>query len=175
MTYWWLIPLVVGRLAWPFVEYLIHGILSHRLKTFVSPMHWGHHKNPHNVFTSPVAWVPISLLLWGIGTLLLGLPTSSAFIVGLLLGFLRYEYLHWRLHFRAPRHARERQLRAHHLAHHFCNPKMYHGVTTRMWDRVFGTLPADYERDYARVVDRPLLTGKSNLGMLWPRPASRDG
>jgi len=158
-----------GLLAWPFVEYLIHGLLSHRFQTFVSPMHWGHHQRPHNVFTSPIAWVPVSLLFWIGATFVVGMAAAGAFIGGLLLGFLRYEYVHWRIHFRAPRTKRQRRMRAHHLAHHFCNPKMYHGVTTRFWDRVFGTLPAEHERDYERGAQRPVLTGPSNLGVLWPR------
>ncbi len=171
MSVAWTLPFAVGLLSWSFVEYLVHGILSHRFKTFVSPLHWGHHKNAHNVFTSPLAWVPILMLFWAAGSLLVGMAASGAFTAGLLLGFLRYEYLHWRIHFRAPRNRRERQRRAHHLAHHFCNPKMYQGVTTRFWDRVFGTLPADAERDYAKVADRPPLSGGSNLGALWRRPS----
>ena len=76
--------------------------------------------------------------------------------------------MHWRIHFRAPRNARERRLRAHHLAHHYCDARNYHGVTTRFWDRVLGTLPADHERDYARVEDHPPLEGKSNFGQVRP-------
>lgn len=166
----WATAFVLGISSWSFVEYLIHGILSHRYKTFVSPMHWGHHKNARNVFTTPVAWVPVSLLFWGIGAALFGISASTAFTVGLLLGFLRYEYVHWRIHFRQPRSPRQELLRRHHLAHHFCNPKMYHGVTTRLWDRVFGTLPANAEGDYERVAATPLLSGSSNLGVLWRRP-----
>ena len=77
--------------------------------------------------------------------------------------------MHWRFHFRPPASERERRLRAHHLAHHFRNPRAYHGVTTRFWDRVFGSLPAECERDYAAVIDLPPLEGRSNLGQLLPR------
>ena len=62
---------------------------------------------------------------------------------------------------------REATLRSHHLAHHFVNPRAYHGVTTRRWDRVFGTLPESWERDYARGGDRPPLEGDSNLRLIW--------
>jgi hypothetical protein len=41
--------------------------------------------------------------------------------------------MHWRFHFREPRSKRERLLRSHHLAHHFCNSRVYHGVSTRLW------------------------------------------
>jgi hypothetical protein len=32
-----------GFASWGFIEYVIHGLLSHRFKTFVTPLHWGHH------------------------------------------------------------------------------------------------------------------------------------
>ncbi len=151
--------------VWGFslLEYLIHGVLSHRFETPVSPLHWGHHKSPRAVFTSPLAWVPTALLLLGVFTLLFGFPAAACLVAGLVVGFGRYEYVHWRIHFRAPRNARERLLRNHHLAHHFVSPKVYHGVTTRLWDRVFRTLPASWEADYARVDGYAPLRGASNL------------
>jgi sterol desaturase/sphingolipid hydroxylase (fatty acid hydroxylase superfamily) len=159
----------LGLVLWPVIEYGIHGVLAHRLRSFVSPLHWEHHKHPRRVFTSPLAWVPGAALLFGVFAYLLGAATAGALVAGVLAGFGRYEYLHWRFHFREPRSARERRLRAHHLAHHFRNPKAYHGVTTRLFDRLLGTLPAEHESDYAAVADRPPLTGPSNLGTLLPR------
>lgn len=167
---------LVGYVGWGLVEYGIHGLLSHRFRTFVTPMHWGHHKTPAAVFTSPVAWVPIALLLWIAAAGLVGAGLASAFSAGLLGGFARYEWLHWRIHFRTPRSERERVLRAHHLAHHFVNPRMYHGVTTQRWDRAFGTLPGERERerDYARVANHPPIAGPSNLGLVFnPRASLR--
>jgi len=162
---------VVGFFAWSFLEYLIHGLMSHRWRTFASPLHWEHHREPHRVFTSVLVWAPSGLLLFLLLAAVLGWQAAGALSGGILIGFLRYEYVHWRIHFRAPRTARQELLRRHHLAHHFRNPKAYHGVTTRFWDRVFGTLPASYAEDYARVAHHPPLVGKSNFGSLWPRRA----
>jgi hypothetical protein len=155
-----------GLLAWPLVEYGVHGLLAHRWRTFVTPLHWGHHRQPRAVFTSPLAWVPAALLLFAAGALGVGWPLSGAFMLGLLAGFLRYERVHWRIHFRAPRSRRERLRRAHHLAHHFVNPRAYHGVTTPLFDRLLGTLPGSWRDDYARVADREPLSGSSNLAEL---------
>jgi len=158
---------LLGFLSWGLVEYAVHGVLSHRLKTFVSPLHWGHHRDPRAVFTAPLAVAPATLLVLALACWLLGAAAGIAFTAGLFAGFVRYERVHFRIHFREPRGERERILRAHHLAHHFVNPRAYHGVTTRRWDRAFGTLPASFERDYERGADRPPLEGESNLLSIW--------
>jgi hypothetical protein len=155
--------LSIGGLSWSFVEYLIHGILAHRFKTPVSPLHWGHHRTPAAVFTSPIAWVPTGCVIFGLAAWAVGLLLAAAFMAGLLAGFFRYEFVHWRIHFREPRTRRQARLRSHHLAHHFVNPRVYHGVTTRFWDHVFRTLPEGWENDYARAAARPPIQGPSNL------------
>lgn len=159
--------LAAGHASWGFVEYLIHGILSHRFRTPVSPLHWGHHREPHAVFTAPIAWVPVASILYVALALAVGWGPAGAFLLGLLIGFGRYEYAHWRIHFRVPRTPKEQLLHDHHLAHHFRDPKSYCGVTTRMWDRVFGTLPDTWREDHACVADRPPLEGPSNLRAIW--------
>jgi dihydroceramide fatty acyl 2-hydroxylase len=158
-----------GFLVWPFLEYLIHGVLSHRFRTPAAAMHWSHHRDASRVFTPVTVWLPIALLLWAGGAQLVGAAPAGAVVLGVLAGFLRYEHVHWRIHFRAPVNAREELRRVHHLSHHFRDPNAYHGVTTRFWDRVFGTLPAHHRDDYARVASRAPLTGESNFGRLLPR------
>lgn len=158
----------LGLALWPLVEYGIHGGLSHAWRTPVSPLHWEHHIHPERVFTSPLAWVPSLAAIYALAALGLGALPAGGLALGLLAGFLRYERIHYRIHFCTPRNERERQLRAHHLAHHFRNPRAYYGVSTPFWDRVFGSLPASAAADYARVADRPPLSGRSNFGGIWP-------
>ena len=157
------LSLFLGLLSWSFVEYLVHGILAHRYQTFVTTIHGQHHGHPEQVFTSPASWVPVALILFLAGVPLVGTDLAAGFVFGLLIGFLHYEWVHWHIHFRPARTARQRRLRDHHLAHHHVNPRAYHGVTTRFWDRVFGTLPSTFQADYARVEARPPLQGESNF------------
>jgi hypothetical protein len=160
-------PILVGFFFWGLLEYAIHGLLAHRWKTFVSPLHWNHHRDPRNVFTTPIAVLPITLFMFVATSLAAGPFHAACFVFGVLAGFSRYEWMHWRFHFREPRNHRERLLRSHHLAHHFCNARVYHGVSTRFWDRIFGTLPAGWEGDYAQVANRPPLKGESNFAEIW--------
>jgi dihydroceramide fatty acyl 2-hydroxylase len=157
----------LGLFVWTVIEYTIHGPLSHRWKTFVSPLHWTHHRSPRNVFTSPLAAVPVAGLLFAISYAATGLLAAAVFVSAVLVGFIHYERVHWRIHFRLPRNSRERRLRSHHLAHHFENPRAYWGVTTRIWDRVFGTLPTTWPDDYAKFENAAPLVGDSNLRAVW--------
>jgi sterol desaturase/sphingolipid hydroxylase (fatty acid hydroxylase superfamily) len=158
---------LAGWLFWSLLEYVIHGVLAHRFRTFVSPLHWSHHRTPAAVFTSPLAWVPLAALLGALAIGVGGFALGGSFFVGVLAGFLHYEFVHWRIHFRKPRGRRQERLRAHHLAHHFVNPKAYHGVTTPFWDHVFGSRPAEWATDYARGSAREPIPGESNLRAGW--------
>jgi len=159
----------LGLAGWSFLEYVIHGWLSHTFRTPAAKLHWGHHRDPRRVFTSVGVWAPVAAAIWALLALAIGAAYAGAIVLGVLAGFLRYEHVHWRIHFRAPANARQELLRVHHLSHHFRNPKAYHGVTTRFWDRLFGTLPAHHRDDYARVAHHVPLAGKSNFGTLWPK------
>lgn len=139
---------VLGGLLWTLFEYFVHGILSHRYHTPVTPMHWGHHQQLEHVFTPPIAWLPVSLLISSLFVFIFGWFAGSSLSVGMLCGFAYYEYCHWRIHFRPPASARQTLLRDHHLAHHFRNPKAYFGVSVIFWDKVFGSRPDCFAEDY---------------------------
>ena len=45
---------LAGWLLWPFVEYGVHGVLSHRFRSFVTPLHGSHHlRRPDGVQRYP--------------------------------------------------------------------------------------------------------------------------
>jgi 4-hydroxysphinganine ceramide fatty acyl 2-hydroxylase len=64
---------------------------------------------------------------------------ALAFLAGFLGMYILYEVTHYRFHIRKPVAKPFIILRKHHFYHHFHNPKTNHGVTSRFWDRVFGT------------------------------------
>ncbi|MCP4006748.1 MAG: hypothetical protein GY725_21420 [bacterium] len=73
-----------------------------------------------------------------------GVRVGLSFTAGLIGMYLLYEVLHRRAHTHPPRGGYGRWLRKSHFAHHFGNPRRAHGVTTPIWDVVFGTLlPVD--------------------------------
>ena len=153
-----------GLFAWTFVEYLIHGVLGHAHRTFVTGLHEVHHRDPRAVFALG-AWIPVAVVL-AISWAIYGAAPGVIFFGGIVAGFLAYEVVHYRIHFSRPWCGIEERLRARHLAHHFREPDAIFGVTTRLWDVVFGTEPeAGRMRELADAGAAVApLTGASNLG-----------
>ena len=126
-----------GLFAWTLVEYAIHAWLSHTFKTFATPLHDVHHRDAHAVFTVR-AWIPIALS-WIAGFAIFGWGPGMIFFTGIAAGFAAYEAIHYRVHFSRPSCAAEAHLRLRHLVHHNCEPLACFGVTSELWDLIFGT------------------------------------
>jgi len=165
--------LIAGVFAWTFLEYVIHGWLSHTFRTFATALHAVHHRDPNAVFTIG-AWIPIAVL-WIIFTGVFGRTPGMTFFTGSVLGFVVYEAVHYRFHFCTPRSRFETCLRARHLVHHEYYPNRCFGVTSPLWDLVFGTEPMASEMAWLResLASKPPSAGRTNLyklpNFVWPR------
>lgn len=139
----YLTALAAGILSWSFAEYALHCWIGHhgRGKNLFSREHLRHHGQKD--YFSPVtkkalAAVPaISALAIGAGALL-G-PVGVVYALSFGLGYVLYECLHLRLHSHPPQNTLGRFLRRYHFYHHFHNPWKNQGVTSPLWDGVFGT------------------------------------
>lgn len=139
--------LVAGALAWTCIEYALHRWVFHlapttdvrRVVTYT--MHRHHHADPHGL-TRLVAtpWQAASVLL-PVYALARGLAPGVATdaLAGAVLAYLVYEALHLRWHHGTPRTALGRALRAHHLRHHASAAPRAYGISSPLWDWVFGT------------------------------------
>jgi sterol desaturase/sphingolipid hydroxylase (fatty acid hydroxylase superfamily) len=153
----------IGIFAWSFIEYLIHAWLSHTFDTFATPLHNVHHQDPRAVFAVG-AWIPIAII-WLMGLALFGSVPGMIFLTGIVSGFVVYEAVHYRIHFHDPRGAWETRLRTRHIIHHHRNPQVCFGVTSELWDLIFGTEPmgAEMNRHRESVTAIPRLAGPTNL------------
>jgi sterol desaturase/sphingolipid hydroxylase (fatty acid hydroxylase superfamily) len=111
-------------------------------KTHFSTEHLRHHAKKD--YFSPlskkmVVAVSVGSAIAGLGALLIGTSQGVALALGVIAGYSLYEYLHWANHMRAPKSAYGRWARRHHFSHHFVDARYNHGVTTPIWDMVFGT------------------------------------
>ena len=141
-----LLAFALGALGWTFAEYLIHRFDGHgmRGRTPFSREHLAHHADSRS-FAATWKKLLIAALVFPTMAYLgqgvvgeAGLPFAAGFIV--MYGI--YEVLHRRIHTHAPLNAWGEWARRHHLVHHHVAPKRNHGVTTSLWDHVFGTWQA---------------------------------
>ena len=139
-----LISFISGIVLWTSLEYVLHRFLGHehKGKNFFKAEHSLHHQKVHYfapAFKKIVAAASVALLLTATLSLIFVWPFAVAFVLGLIGMFGLYQTTHSRFHKRGPIAKPFIILRKHHFYHHFHQPKLNHGVTTRFWDRVFGT------------------------------------
>jgi sterol desaturase/sphingolipid hydroxylase (fatty acid hydroxylase superfamily) len=121
--------------AWTLAEYLLHRYLLH--KGPLRRYHLLHHRHPE-------ALIGVSALYTGIAVassvLLSYLARPLApFILGILAGYFWYISFHWMVHHVPFANGRLRVIARNHSEQHHRNVHRHFGVTTRIWDRVFGT------------------------------------
>jgi AcrR family transcriptional regulator len=142
------LAVLLGALTWSFLEYVIHRWLGHE-RRFLR-RRWNlfarEHVRHHSVgdYFAPARKKAVLVLIVtptiaALLSLVAGWTLSLAYALGLIGFYLYYEWLHLHLHTHAPSTAYGRWARKNHFFHHFHDPSKNHGVTSGLWDRVFGT------------------------------------
>jgi len=134
--------LAAGLGLWTVVEYFLHRFAFHA-RGITGEEHRRHHaepRNPHYVAAPALLGLPIFagifLVLWALTR---RLSDASLLASGLALGYLAYEQVHYLSHHGIPRTAIGRYWRRYHMIHHFKDSDRFFGVTSPIWDAVFGT------------------------------------
>lgn len=141
-----------GLFSWTLMEYLLHRFLFHIdeylpfMKRFHYIVHGVHHEYPKDVerlFMPPVPGTLIAAALFGFWYLFFGL-NAFAFMAGITNGYLMYSYIHYKVHTR-PSTKLLHRLWVHHAKHHYKFPDKAYGVSSPLWDIVFGTMPPKHK------------------------------
>lgn len=142
-----ILAIALGALSWTFLEYVLHRFLGHiktrlLVRTRFHKEHTKHHLKRHyfagtrDKLLTLLGTAPVVFLF---GYLMAGTLMALCFTMGFVSMYLTYELVHFRMHVKSPPHFYASRMRAHHFYHHFVDENMNHGVTTPLWDVVFGT------------------------------------
>jgi sterol desaturase/sphingolipid hydroxylase (fatty acid hydroxylase superfamily) len=116
-----------GVIAWTLAEYIVHRFVLHG---FAPTEHRLHHANPGEA---------VIIIFWQIWICfaLVYLIAGGAFVAGALVAYTWYLFVHHCAH-QSPEKL-PLSLLKHHRSHHRFAARNY-GVSTTVWDHVFGTM-----------------------------------
>lgn len=145
----------IGMFVWTLGEYLLHRFVFHlaprrvwrqRLSFF---MHGVHHAQPNirtRLFMPPPVSIPLAALFFGLFFLIAGVVFGAphwtpALFAGYVAGYLAYSSFHFGMHQWKVNWRWFVYIRRHHMLHHGSQHDYRFGVSSPLWDYVFGTMP----------------------------------
>jgi sterol desaturase/sphingolipid hydroxylase (fatty acid hydroxylase superfamily) len=133
---------IAGFISSGLLEYVLHRWVLHGPPSMAKRGHAQHHAEPRALISTPLFVIMTgALVIWGLLDLVLQAGAAALLVFGL---YARYNYFalvhHWQ-HHRGTDLAGVAYLRRlerlHHLHHH--RQVVNFGISTTMWDRLFGT------------------------------------
>lgn len=140
---------VIGFFSWTLAEYLLHRFLFHmapdnKIKNAIQyTLHGVHHEYPKD--KSRIVMPPAGALLIG-GSLFIVFwivmqKYAFAFVPGFLMGYVAYAFMHYAIHAYQPPKNFLKILWVNHGIHHYKDDDRGFGVSSPLWDYIFGTMP----------------------------------
>ncbi|KAI9845912.1 MAG: fatty acid alpha-hydroxylase [Sclerophora amabilis] len=141
-----------GLALWTLIEYILHRGLFHVDRYLPDNrvaitghflLHGIHHYLPMDklrLVMPPTLFIVLAAPFWKLAQAIFYFNwyAGTAVFCGGIFGYICYDLTHYFLHHRTlPSYYRE--LKKYHLQHHFADYENGFGVTSRFWDRIFGT------------------------------------
>lgn len=153
-TFWSGAAIFVGAIFfWTLFEYFAHRYLFHIDEYFPESefahklaytFHGIHHEYPRDkdrIIMPPVPGLLIIGILYFVFLLILG-DYAYIFMPGFVTGYLLYTRVHYLTH-TPPVPSYLKSHYRHHSLHHYKYPEKAFGISTTLWDRIFGTMPPE--------------------------------
>ena len=152
------IALFVGAFFFTLVEYLVHRYFYHmgtdsprkaRLQYVFHGVHHDHPRDKKRLALPPLMSVLVAAMFVGIFYALLG-NSGIAFGGGFMTGYATYLLAHYAIHVYNPPKNFLGVIWKHHNLHHYVGDTGAFGVSSPLWDHVFGTMPVDPRKQRAQ-------------------------
>lgn len=169
-----------GMFFWSLFEYSIHRFAFHfvaeseRAMKIVYIIHGNHHEYPRDkerLFMPPVPSLILASAIFSLMYLLTSLFGAEnyvfVFFPGFMLGYLIYGSMHYAIHAWNPPFKWMKPLWRNHHLHHYKNTELGFGVSSTLWDHVFGTMfDLKKEKEDKEKVQELMFSTKSAKGNL---------
>lgn len=139
---------IAGLLTWSLTEYLLHRYLFHlrpagprraRLQFMIHGLHHDDPLDPTRLVLPPVATAAGAVVFYTAFRAVLGPVWTEPLFAFFAVGYLLYDYIHYASHRFALGTRVGRALKRNHMLHHYTTPDARWGVSSPLWDHVFGT------------------------------------
>lgn len=138
----------IGLVVWTVTEYLLHRFIFHyELKGKIGErihfiFHGVHHDYPSDrlrLVMPPSVSIPLAALFYWLFSLMLSEPHLYSFFPGFILGYLIYDITHYAIHHFNFKYSVWKKIKQHHMLHHYSDPTKGYGVSSKLWDKIFGS------------------------------------
>ncbi len=138
----------LGLFLWTFAEYILHRFVFHfhtktefgrRVWFIIHGVHHDYPRDSRRLVMPPAVSLPLCALFYGIFRLCFGPEYMFAPFAGFIVGYLSYDTLHFASHHWTLKGRWALYLQHQHLRHHYQDPDRNFGVSSPIWDFVFGT------------------------------------
>jgi sterol desaturase/sphingolipid hydroxylase (fatty acid hydroxylase superfamily) len=139
---------VSGFVAWTLAEYWLHRLFFHwqpggkwgeRMHFLVHGVHHKWPRDKYRLVMPPAVSISLFFAFLGLFYVLMGPRWMWSFHAGFVAGYMVYDLTHYYIHHFSPKTEYGRNLKKHHMLHHFKSHSSRFGVSSMVWDRVFGT------------------------------------
>jgi sterol desaturase/sphingolipid hydroxylase (fatty acid hydroxylase superfamily) len=140
-----------GLLVWTLAEYFLHRYVFHwyndtpwgRRVHFL--LHGVHHDFPNDgdrLVMPLLTSVPLAVLFYALFYFVFGgMRYAEPFYAGFAVGYLAYDGTHYAVHHFKQTTRIGKFVKRHHMLHHHADHDGGFGVSSPLWDYVFGTMP----------------------------------
>ena len=143
----------IGVMFWTFMEYSLHRWAFHfeprneRQARILFLVHGIHHDYPQDskrLVMPPGASLTLAVLTYSLFygiTAIFGLTILvPALFAGVVSGYLYYDMIHYSQHHMKITRPYFKELKEYHMKHHFAEPDVGFGISSKFWDYVFRTV-----------------------------------
>lgn len=142
-----------GMFVFTFIEYIVHRYLYHikegdhdhevTTESFSYKVHGVHHdypKDKQRLAMPPIIALVLATFFFLVYRAMMG-DYVFGFLAGFLMGYTIYLCIHYSVHIFTVPNNFLKTLWHHHAVHHYRQPDKAFGVSSPLWDYIFGTMP----------------------------------